>query len=87
MRISVRSLLIDALRDFRRTWPQLLLTDFLVRALAVVVVTPLIGLLIKVFLATTNTGVLTDAGIARFLIHPTGIAAGRPTWIHRTLTP
>ena len=64
-----------ALTDFRRTWPQLLLTDFLARALAVVVVTPLVGLLLKLFLMTTDDGVLADTDIAAFALHPIGLTA------------
>lgn len=59
----------------RRTWPQLLLTILLTRALAIVALTPLVGLLLKIFLAGTETGVLTDEDILTFLLHPTGLAA------------
>ena len=38
------------LRDFRRTWPQLLLTDLLARTLALVILTPAVALLLKLFL-------------------------------------
>jgi glycerophosphoryl diester phosphodiesterase len=64
-----------ALRDFRRTWPQLLLTDFLSRTLTVVMLTPLIGVLVKLFLLQTNDGVLADTDIAVFLLHPIGMLA------------
>ena len=64
-----------ALTDFRRTWPQLLLTDFLARALAVVAVTPIVGLLLKLFLMRTDDGVLADTDIAAFALHPIGLTA------------
>jgi glycerophosphoryl diester phosphodiesterase len=64
-----------ALTDFRRTWPQLLLTDLLAKTLTVVVVTPLVGLLLKLFLMTTDDGVLADTDIAAFALHPIGLAA------------
>jgi len=64
-----------ALTDFRRTWPQLVLTDLLARTLAVVVVTPLVGLLLKLFLMTTDDGVLADTDIAAFALHPIGLTA------------
>lgn len=67
--------LLKARQDFRRTWPQLLLTDLLSRALALVVLTPLVGLLLKLFLITADDGVLADADIAVFLLHPFGITA------------
>jgi glycerophosphoryl diester phosphodiesterase len=59
----------------RRTWPQLLLTLLMTRALAIVALTPLVGLLLKLFLMSTETGVLTDEDILVFLFHPTGLAA------------
>ena len=74
-RVTSVPILVESLRDFRRTWPQLVLTDFLVRALAVVVLAPVVGLLLRVFLATTATGVVSDAAIVGFLLHPAGLAA------------
>jgi glycerophosphoryl diester phosphodiesterase len=73
--ITLRPLFAGALKDFRRVWPQLLLTDLLARGLAVAVLTPIVGLLLKVFLATTDTGVVTDQAIVSFLLHPAGLAA------------
>ncbi|MEJ2335376.1 MAG: glycerophosphodiester phosphodiesterase family protein [Gemmatimonadales bacterium] len=67
--------LMRALTDFRRTWPQLLVTDLFARAFTVVVVTPLVGLLVKLFLMTTDDGVLADTDIAAFALHPIGLAA------------
>ena len=58
MDISLRSLVTDSLRDFRRTWPQLVLTDLLARILAVVIIAPAVGLLVKFFLWRTDTGVV-----------------------------
>ena len=64
-----------AFRDLRRTWPQLLITDLLSFALTVVVATPLVGLLLKLFLLSTADRVLTDADIAAFFLHPLGLVA------------
>ena len=75
MKLSARTILVQSLRDFRRTWPQLILTDLLARVLGIVVLTPAVGLLLKVFLETTATGVVTDGAIVGFLLHPTGLAA------------
>jgi hypothetical protein len=77
MKLTARTILGEALRDFRRTWPQLILTDLLARVLSVVMLTPVVGLLLKVFLATTPTGVVTDGAIVGFLLHPTG---SWPSW-------
>lgn len=68
-------LLVTSLQDFRRTWPQLIIADLSAKILALVVLTPFVALLVKGFLATTATGVLTDGAILSFLVHPTGIAA------------
>jgi len=73
--ISLRSALAGALSDLRRTWPQLLIVDLLARLFAVTILTPLVGLLIKLFLATTATGVVADQAIVSFLLHPIGVAA------------
>jgi len=67
--------LLEARSDFRRTWPQLLLTDLLARTIVVVVLTPMVGLLIKIFLLQTDDGVLSDTDIVVFLLHPLGITA------------
>ncbi len=75
MKLTARTILAETLRDLRRTWPQLILTDLLARVLSVVVLAPVVGLLLKVFLATTPTGVVTDGAIVGFLLHPTGLAA------------
>lgn len=75
MRLSARAILTEALRDFRRAWPQLIAADLIARILALVALTPLVGVLLKVFLATTATGVVTDGAIVGFLLHPTGFTA------------
>ncbi len=66
---------MQALRAFRRTWPQLLLTDLAGRALGVAILAPVVGLLLQVFLATTTEGVVTDGAILLFFLHPAGLAA------------
>jgi glycerophosphoryl diester phosphodiesterase len=66
-------LLRGALRDFRRTWPQLILTDLAARGLGLVVLTPIVGLLLRLFLVRADDGVLADADIVTFLLHPIGL--------------
>jgi glycerophosphoryl diester phosphodiesterase len=51
------------------------LTDLLARALAVLIIAPLVGLLGKLFLWRTATGVVTDEAIVSFLLHPFGMAS------------
>ncbi|MGA1237671.1 MAG: glycerophosphodiester phosphodiesterase family protein [Limisphaerales bacterium] len=72
---TVSMLAGGALGVIRRAWLQLAVTDLMARAVAVVLLTPLVGLLLQVFLMTTSEGVLTDEAIAVFLLHPTGILA------------
>ena len=52
-----------------------MLTDLLARALAVLIIAPAVGLLGKLFLWRTATGVVTDEAIVSFLLHPFGMAA------------
>lgn len=75
MELSARTILDQSLRDFRRTWPQLILTDLLARVLGMIVLTPVVGLLLFLFLATTATGVVTDGATVGFLLHPIGLSA------------
>ena len=75
MNVSAHSLVRESLRDFRRTWPQLVLTDLLARVLAILIIAPLVGLLGKLFLWRTATGVVTDEAIVSFLLHPFGMAS------------
>jgi glycerophosphoryl diester phosphodiesterase len=65
--------LAQAGRDFRRTWPQLVLSDLLALAVAIVVTTPVVGLLLKLFLLRADDGVLADTDIATFALHPLGM--------------
>ncbi len=67
--------LLEVRSDFRRTWPQLLLADLLTKIIAAVVLTPMVALLIAILLFQTNDGVLSDADIVTFLLHPIGIMA------------
>lgn len=53
----------------------MVLTDLLARILAVVIIAPAVGLLGKLFLWRTATGVVTDEAIVSFLLHPFGMAA------------
>ena len=66
---------LEAFLDLRRTWPQLLFTDLFARVIVLVVLTPMVGLLIKVFLLRTEDDVLSDTDIIEFLFHPLGITA------------
>jgi glycerophosphoryl diester phosphodiesterase len=62
------------LRDFRRTWPQLAVTEVLARAAGFVVLVPLTALLMRMLVGGGQQGVLTDEGILLYLLGPEGIA-------------
>jgi len=71
MQLHLRS----AISDFRRTWPQLLIASVLSVTITIVVATPLVGLLLKLFLLYTEDNVLTDGDIVAFFLHPLGLVA------------
>ena len=75
MNVSAWSLVKDSFGDLRRVWPQLVLTDLAARILAVVIIAPTVGLLGKLFLWRTASGVVTYEAIVSFLLHPFGMAA------------
>ena len=59
-------------QNLRKLWKPLVATDLLFRAIAFVLLTPIVGLLFREFLSFSGRTVLADADIARFLLHPTG---------------
>lgn len=73
MKLSKGIILGEAVHDLRRTWPQLIVADIMAKILAVTILVPLTGLLLKLFLATTATGVVADEAIASFLLSPIGL--------------
>ena len=75
MDVSGWSLVRESLRDFRRTWPQLVVTDLLAKALSLAIISPAISLLVALFLRRTQTGVVTDQAIVSYLLSPFGMAA------------
>lgn len=73
MKTSKSTIIREAFSDLRRTWPQLIAADVMAKLLAFAILTPMVGLLLKVFLATTETGVVADEAIVSFLLHPIGL--------------
>ncbi len=59
--------------DFRSAWGAIVVVDLVARGTVVALLTPLVALLLKLFLVTTGTGVVTDFGIVTFLLHPIGL--------------
>ena len=68
-------LLVDAVRDFARSWPRLLATDLVYKTIAFVVLTPLVGAILQLFLSARDSSVLTDQDILFFVLSPVGLAA------------
>ena len=68
-----RALMIDALRDFRRSWKKLALTSLVFKIIAVVLLTPLAGLLFRFLIMMSGTPVLTDVDLVYLFIRPLGL--------------
>ncbi len=64
-----------ALRDFRRTWPQLLLVTLVTRIAVTLVMLPGLALLLRFFLSRQDRSVLSDQEILVFFLSPVGIVA------------
>ncbi len=61
--------------DFLQAWPRLLATDVVYKIIALVVLTPVVGLALKFFMATRGSSVLADQDIVYFLLSPVGLVA------------
>ncbi len=65
--------MFDAVRKgLRSTWKPLVATDLVFKVVAFVLLTPLVSLLFRLFLAISGRTILADADIAKFLLHPLG---------------
>ncbi len=70
--MSSRSLLKASAGDFRRSWKSLALTDVAYKIIALIVLTPLVGILFRVLVATSGKSILADQDILFFLLGPAG---------------
>ena len=68
----LRAIIDPAIRDFRRTWPQLLITDIVYKLLAFLILTPLAAVMLRTFLSLSGTSVLADEDILFFFLKPLG---------------
>jgi glycerophosphoryl diester phosphodiesterase len=64
-----------AVGDFLRAWPRLLATDVVYKIIAFVLLTPLVSLTLKLFMASKGATVLADQDILFFVLSPVGLAA------------
>ncbi len=63
-----------AWRDFRRTWPALLTTSLIYKAIAFAILTPFTALLLRALVSTSGDSVVADEQILFFLLSPVGMA-------------
>jgi len=76
MERDVRTLLAGAVKDLRRAWRSLAITDLVYKAIAFAILTPAATLLLYSFRAAAGERVVADVDIARFLLTtPAGIAS------------
>jgi len=73
MRSELTEILMEAIRGLRRTWPRMLMTDLLYKVIALVVLSPLVGLALKFFMASRGDQVLADQDILFFVLSPVGL--------------
>jgi glycerophosphoryl diester phosphodiesterase len=69
------SVFLAAVRDLRDAWPRLLTTDLIYKLVAFVVLSPLAGAALRLFMATRGSSVLADQDIVLFILTPIGAAA------------
>ena len=68
----LRSLFKEIAGNVRACGTTLIVSDLLFKAVTLLLLTPLISLLFRLFVLASGRTVLADADIARFLLHPLG---------------
>lgn len=63
------------LQNLRHCWAKLLVADLIFKAISFILLAPAVSLVFRGFLLAYGSDVLADADIAKFLLHPIGIAA------------
>lgn len=66
---------LEAIRDFRRTWPQLVLVTLATRIAVTLLMLPSLALLLRFFLSRQDRAVLSDQEILFFFLSPIGALA------------
>jgi glycerophosphoryl diester phosphodiesterase len=67
--------LFEAIGGFLRSWRRLLATDVVYKLVAAVVLIPLTGVALSLFLSTSGSAVVADQDILYFVLSPIGIVA------------
>ena len=73
MVVRATSVFFAAIGDFFRAWPRLLTTDVIYKLVAFVVLTPLVGGTLRLFLSTSGSAVVADEDILSFVLSPIGL--------------
>ena len=74
MPVRAMKVFIGAVGDFLRAWQRLLAADAVYKIIAFVLLTPLVGLVLKFFISTRDSAVLADQDILFFVLSPVGLA-------------
>lgn len=75
MPVRALQIFFEAVGGFFGAWKRLLATDLIYKLLAFVLVTPLLGVALRLFLSTSGSTVVADQEILYFLLSPIGIVA------------
>lgn len=62
----------DSLRDFKCCWKQLVVTGLVYKILAFILLTPIVGILFRGWIALSGHAILTDLDILQFFLGPAG---------------
>jgi glycerophosphoryl diester phosphodiesterase len=73
MVVRATSVFFASVGDFLRAWPRLLTTDVIYKLIAFVVLTPLVGAALRLFLSTSGSTVVADEDILFFILSPLGL--------------
>ena len=65
-------MLNKVLTNLQSCWKTLVVSDLLFKAITLLILTPIVSLLFRLFLFVSGRTVLADADIARFFLHPLG---------------
>lgn len=68
----LRGMLKEIAGNLRVCAMTLIVSDLLFKAITLLLLTPLVSLLFRLFVVASGRTVLADADIARFLLHPLG---------------
>lgn len=68
----LHSVFSDSMRNFRGSWKSLVITNLVFKAIAFIILTPLVAILFRAMLSLSGSEVLADQDILFFLLGPLG---------------